>query len=178
MKRVFGLVLVMGCSSSGDDRAPAAPGTEVSETERHGETEVAAGPETTEALVTLDAHQWKHRVLLIFAPHDNDALREHRKRWSAVEGTVERDMVRIEVVGDVVWRDGERRGDADALRNRFTPEPRAELTVVLIGKDGGEKMRGPRLAPADVFSTIDAMPMRQREMRERHRKPGTASSSR
>ncbi|MFD1470599.1 DUF4174 domain-containing protein [Hymenobacter caeli] len=40
--------------------------------------------------------------------------------------------------------------------------------VVLIGKDGGAKRSSARpLAPADLFSTIDQMPMRQQEMRRR-----------
>ena len=38
------------------------------------------------------------------------------------------------------------------------------LTVILIGKDGGEKGRWSQLVdPDEVFALIDAMPMRQRE---------------
>lgn len=40
-----------------------------------------------------------------------------------------------------------------------------EQSVLLIGKDGGVKMRAKRLAISEIFSGIDAMPMRQREMR-------------
>lgn len=44
----------------------------------------------------------------------------------------------------------------------------AGFSVVLIGKDGGEKLRQTSpLAPADLFALVDAMPMRQAEMRER-----------
>lgn len=149
------MVLPMGCSSQGDERAAATP--------------TAA---TAVAAVTLDDHAWKHRVLLAFAPDDNDALEAHRAQWHDVAGIEERDMVLFEIVGDAVWADGERRGHARALRERFGPDEGA-LTVVLIGKDGGEKMRGPGLAPQDVFATIDAMPMRQREMRERQGKSGS-----
>ena len=40
--------------------------------------------------------------------------------------------------------------------------------VVLIGKDGGAKRSSTRpLAPADLFGTVDQMPMRQEEMRRR-----------
>ena len=44
--------------------------------------------------------------------------------------------------------------------------PDGRFTVVLVGKDGGEKFRshGP-VSPQDIFDQIDAMPMRRREMR-------------
>ncbi|MEM7620524.1 MAG: DUF4174 domain-containing protein [Pseudomonadota bacterium] len=38
---------------------------------------------------------------------------------------------------------------------------------MLLGKDGGEKLRKARRVTADeLFALIDAMPMRQQEMRE------------
>ena len=52
------------------------------------------------------------------------------------------------------------------LRDRFGVPPRASR-IVLVGKDGTEKHRDADLIPArSHFDTIDAMPMRQREMRE------------
>jgi len=113
--------------------------------------------------VTLREFTWKRRVLLAFAPDHNEALRAHLAAWSSVNSGFEaRDMLRFEVIGSEVLRDGRVIGSAGELRRRFEPE--GPLTVVLIGKDGGEKARAPSLAPADVFETIDAMPMRQREM--------------
>jgi hypothetical protein len=51
------------------------------------------------------------------------------------------------------------------VETRFGP---AAFSVVLIGKDGGEKLRQTiPLAPADLFALVDAMPMRQAEIRER-----------
>jgi hypothetical protein len=51
------------------------------------------------------------------------------------------------------------------IETRFGP---AAFSVVLIGKDGGEKLRQTTpLTPADLFALVDAMPMRQAEMRER-----------
>ena len=44
--------------------------------------------------------------------------------------------------------------------------PGGRFTVVLVGKDGGEKFRSHEPAPPqDIFGRIDAMPMRRREMR-------------
>ena len=42
------------------------------------------------------------------------------------------------------------------------------FSVVLIGKDGGEKLRRTTpLSPAELFAIVDAMPMRRAEMREK-----------
>ncbi len=45
-----------------------------------------------------------------------------------------------------------------------------EFAVVLIGRDGGEKLRSTSPIPAaELFGKIDEMPMRRRELRERER---------
>jgi len=47
------------------------------------------------------------------------------------------------------------------------------VEYVLIGKDGGEKRRWQDSLPrGELFDTIDAMPMRQYEMRQYERKWG------
>ena len=41
-----------------------------------------------------------------------------------------------------------------------------QFTVILVGKDGGEKYRAERVVdPDELFALIDMMPMRRREMR-------------
>jgi hypothetical protein len=52
-----------------------------------------------------------------------------------------------------------------AIKTRFnTPA----FSVVLIGKDGGEKLRrSTPLSPDELFALVDAMPMRRAERRER-----------
>jgi len=56
---------------------------------------------------------------------------------------------------------------AGSLRNQFNIKS-GQPTVILVGKDGGEKPRSTGYVPIeDIFSLIDAMPMRQAEMRER-----------
>ena len=58
------------------------------------------------------------------------------------------------------------------LERDFTVETRFDtktFSVVLVGKDGGEKLRRTTpLAPAELFALVDAMPMRRAEMRERN----------
>jgi len=57
------------------------------------------------------------------------------------------------------------------LERDFVVETRFGATafsVVLIGKDGGEKLRqSTPLAPAELFAIVDAMPMRQAEIKRR-----------
>jgi len=44
----------------------------------------------------------------------------------------------------------------------------AAFSVVLIGKDGGEKLRRDRpVPPEELFALVDAMPMRREEIRRR-----------
>lgn len=55
----------------------------------------------------------------------------------------------------------------EAARKRFDIH-QGTFTALLIGKDGGEKMRSYSIVPAaGLNKTIDAMPMRQDEMRQR-----------
>jgi hypothetical protein len=59
--------------------------------------------------------------------------------------------------------------EQDALRKRFHVRPDA-FAVILVGKDGGEKMRSDKPIPWETLeATIDAMPMRQTEMRTKGR---------
>ncbi len=54
--------------------------------------------------------------------------------------------------------------DAEAARRRFHVAP-GDFTVILVGKDGGAKLRSAKpLSMQKLMDTIDAMPMRQDEM--------------
>ena len=56
---------------------------------------------------------------------------------------------------------------AEAIRRRFNVGP-DDFTVILIGKDGGEKLRDrKRFSMSKLERTIDAMPMRQEELKGR-----------
>jgi hypothetical protein len=55
------------------------------------------------------------------------------------------------------------------MRHHFKVEP-AEFLVILIGKDGGEKLSSRTPVPVDrLKQLIDSMPMRKSEMQQ---KPG------
>lgn len=54
----------------------------------------------------------------------------------------------------------------EAVAHRWSGARPAGQQVVLVGKDGGSKMRLNTLDLASIFITIDGMPMRQNEMRQ------------
>ena len=119
--------------------------------------------------VQLSDFGWKYRPLLIFAkdhqsPDFTDALDEFARRKCELN---DRDMV----VGVIVSQgrstlDGREISgpEAAAIRREYgiTNE---RFATLLIGKDGGEKLRLHETPDPDtVFALIDSMPMRQREM--------------
>jgi hypothetical protein len=117
----------------------------------------------------LDDLKWQNRVLLVFAPGaDGDLLRRQLTAFrQAAPDLEERDLVvYILPAGGEASFQGRPVGveQADALRERFNvPDP--QFAVVLVGKDGTEKERWTGYAPIPrIRETIDAMPMRRREM--------------
>ena len=128
-----------------------------------------ATPRASEA--GMQRFQWQNRPLLVFAPGPDDPVLkrqleiadQHRAGWR------ERDMVTIVVAGDrPVTVDGTRAKDLanGALRQRYRITGDS-FAAILVGKDGTEKLRHDGTIPAaTLFQTIDAMPMRRREMRE------------
>ena len=121
----------------------------------------------------LDQFRWKNRLLLSFAPNQSaDPQAQREGRLAALDAWQDRDLVLIEVGPDHTVRvDGRSSADLDgaALRRQFRAEQSTYLAV-LVGKDGTEKLRaGGAIANQTLFEVIDAMPMRQSEMRRRRR---------
>ena len=119
----------------------------------------------------LDGLRWERRPLLVFAPSAGAplAVALGAALGRADVGLFDRDMIVIEVYGDDSARaDGASlpSGTAAHLRQRFDVAATEEL-VVLVGKDGGEKLRTASPDLDAIFSLIDTMPMRRREMNNR-----------
>jgi len=110
----------------------------------------------------LRTSRWQHRVLLVGAPTATQADFQRQKALLAAseKGLAERDFRIIEVLYDQL---------VPADRQCWTQQlgqPLAGFRVVLIGKDGGVKRTETQpLAPAEIFGTVDKMPMRRQEMR-------------
>lgn len=126
---------------------------------------------TLESEAGMQRFQWQNRPLIVLAPSaETSALRQQLEIAQAnAAGWRERDMVTIVIAGDQpVTVDGTRAKDLanDALRQRYGVTGTAFATI-LVGKDGTEKLRhdGP-ISASKLFQTIDAMPMRRREMRD------------
>ncbi len=120
---------------------------------------------------SMDNYLWNNRPVIVFTPEDEDPLLGAQR--AALDPDTapfrDRDMVLIEVAGDKVTVNGRPvpGTDADALRARYRVD-RETSSAVLIGKDGGVKLRaGTAFSAAELFDTIDAMPMRNQEIRQR-----------
>ncbi|WP_206607738.1 DUF4174 domain-containing protein [Ferruginivarius sediminum] len=122
------------------------------------------------AVAGMERFLWEKRPLVMTVPRADNAAYGQQLEVVAnhAEGFAERDMVVIAVVGDErVEVDGRLAADLNGgdIRRRLNL-PQTRFEVVLVGKDGAVKRRSTQAIPANVlFQTIDAMPMRQREMR-------------
>lgn len=124
----------------------------------------------------FDQHLWKHRILVIYSPNENfDTYVMQKKRFrDSFSGFAERDLLLLSSFSktEALIRDAPdtnpKKVMADSARsihNRFKFSNN-QFMIFLIGKDGTKKLRsrGP-VSIKTIFNTIDAMPMRQREMR-------------
>ncbi len=105
----------------------------------------------------LERYRWKQRVMLVFTPAETAKAFSDQKAIIRQNetGFRERELVVLDLLPG--------RKNTDALRRQFDVKPQ-EFTVILIGKDGGEKLRRPApVAAKELFDRIDSMPMRQRE---------------
>lgn len=109
---------------------------------------------------TLDDYLWKNRLILVFAdsaldPRYTEQIELLNQDMSALK---ERDVVIIGNAGPE---------NDTPLHRALRPHG---FTVVLIGKDGGVKLRKPKPTSArDFIQAIDKMPMRQQEIRQKQR---------
>lgn len=103
-----------------------------------------------------DEFRWEKRLLIVYAPTEAAAkLEAHRKLWAGADAReiADRHLLVFE------WKGADRL--PGKARERYGIDPR-EFTVLLVGLDGGVKLvaRDP-VGPGMIFTTIDAMPMRQ-----------------
>ena len=119
----------------------------------------------------FESYMWQKRVVVLLAPSDDHSDYVQMKHWFAneTEGLKERDVVRWGVI------DGEHVKVNDAKQAHLGTPPFYDyfnvtpdkFTVIVIGKDGTDKLRTHKAVTAEkLFSLIDAMPMRQSEMKQ------------
>lgn len=123
------------------------------------------------AAAGLDAYLWKFRPIVVFAPsRDAPQAAEQLRRFEAAKAELaERDMPVLLVTPSAVTTassDSPRQKlDAAALRRAYGVSADS-FAVVLVGKDGGEKLRAEKPVEAQKLTAlVDTMPMRARETR-------------
>jgi hypothetical protein len=122
--------------------------------------------------IALDDYRWQNRLLVVAAPGPTDpALRDLCSRLEReAAGVAARDLVVLRLL-----EHGESHAGRRVIDSATARELRARLglaagerMLLLVGKDGGVKRRGPlHTALPEIFRQIDAMPMRRAEMHER-----------
>jgi len=119
--------------------------------------------EGNDQLNSLEELRWKNRIFIIDDATDRivSELRSNRK------GIEERHVYWFCIVGDSVATNFSGDIGKEFIRHLKTAYfEKYDHPVILIGKDGGVKSKDDHLDITDYFGQIDAMPMRQSEMRE------------
>ncbi len=120
----------------------------------------------------LNSYQWKNRLLLVFAPSESSESYQRQMQLFQEQkaGLSERDLVVVEMFTENTGRVGNKtldQADVTQMRKHFNIAPQ-EFRTILIGKDGTSKRSDSQpVKPEVIFQEIDAMPMRQQEMRDR-----------
>ena len=123
--------------------------------------------------VNLDDFQWHNRLLFLVAPDFSaPAVAQARAKLERrFEDVVDRDLLVIQLFLNGRSLVGDRPisvSEAAQLRLELGIDPDEQL-LLLIGKDGSVKRRAPLLIDMqEIFTQIDAMPMRRNEIRERN----------
>ncbi len=123
----------------------------------------------------LDKHQWEHRILLVFAPGSNHILlqKQFYLLTQEQEKVTDRDLIFYKIyTGEGAGSDGQglKKIEIKTIRRQFEV-PADQFAVILIGKDGTEKLRRWSVVPPkEIFDLIDSMPMRQAEIRRKNGK--------
>lgn len=176
---IVAIALLSACKSkSGPAEAPTADNR--AEPTEQSEEENAPLPveqiEPSEMVDSLDLegeHLWNDRVALLFAPNPNH--REYREMAADLAQSQAALEERDVVVYHMFWehpglveetREGIPVEVAQKMRRKHAVLEDA-FTFILIGKDGGQKLRSEESISIDLLtSKIDSMPMRKREMEQ------------
>jgi Domain of unknown function (DUF4174) len=126
---------------------------------------------------TLRAMRNCYRALLVFAPAMNDPhmLEQFNQLKGHAAELKSRDLLYVPIVpeghnqpipGSKIHTASLSEDELAAMRHHFKVEP-AEFLVILIGKDGGEKLNSRTPVPLDQLKQrIDSMPTRKTEMHQ------------
>jgi hypothetical protein len=116
-------------------------------------------------------HRWQDRVLLVKTTNVDDDRWENQLAILAADpgGLTERKLVVYQITNGYYRKGWQPQGDWIKIEsNTFLPTTTSQgFEIVLIGLDGGVKLRQHKLLPlAELYALIDGMPMRRAEMRK------------
>lgn len=107
----------------------------------------------------LAQYNSKRQVIIFGSPQSKPVMQQLALLKKEAAGVEERDIEITLAPKEMKWH------------KKYNVAPSDTFTLLLIGKDGGEKYRvGKPTAAQELFAIIDAMPMRQSEM-HRNKKP-------
>lgn len=122
----------------------------------------------------LESYLWKNRVLLLASTEAAGASMAAQLKQARAE-IQERDIVWFVLAGEArLFTNAQETNPpefVDSVHRRYFAESNTERSVLLIGKDGGVKETAETLELDRIFARVDAMPMRQAELREREAEP-------
>ncbi|WP_169315238.1 DUF4174 domain-containing protein [Bernardetia litoralis] len=124
----------------------------------------------------LAQYQWKNRIVVIFSENkENDIFKKQIQLFlENKEELKERDLVIFQVFKNEGRNPNQKiisNSDIELLQKRFDfhfdTENKNNFAVFLVGKDGGTKLKteNKTLNIENLFGVIDAMPMRQSEIK-------------
>lgn len=115
----------------------------------------------------LGKHQWKQRVLIITSKDTNLLQQQIDSLTKNMKGLQERKLAIYQVTPEG-YAKGTRRTNWTKTTDFYkeVKKRKKDFEVILIGLDGGVKLRQTKLLRLDkLFALIDGMPMRRLEMR-------------
>ena len=106
----------------------------------------------------LKDYLWTNRVIITFSHSASNKERQLLMQQIEIERCEfrVRDLVHIDLIKGS--------DDYDRLKHKFSILDQAEFKLLLIGKDGKEKLNTHSGDLKAIFSIIDSMPMRKKEM--------------
>ncbi len=118
----------------------------------------------------LKSHLWQDRVILVFASDMQDSNLQTQLQFfeKNLDGLKERKLTVYQITPTTLKKNSAdffEKNFKENLYQKYKPN-KNEFTFILIGLDGGEKMRSTKVVSlAKLFGEIDSMPMRQWEIK-------------
>ncbi len=120
----------------------------------------------------IGSHQWEHRILVISVDDlDNELYQAQMAELQNSKIDLQERKLIVYQVNGLEYRNGiSKSGKWTKINNRelssILDQAKLGFGVILIGLDGGVKLRQSAILTKEaLFSIIDGMPMRKREIR-------------